>query len=287
MSTYREIPFGYSACTVCDQIIEWLRSRDRPKLKVHGPRGNHCSGSHERGRPWREASGLPSWEEMCDLDKGAALLHVWKRHWEGAGYAREEYPAEYITDPVLRGLPRWAACRHAAEVCGRHEEVRARLGDTEHDRLYDLALKEGQEILDSRKRWGIRYEHGSVLTIDEAAYAHRLITELNAVELLHRDTDGGAWSIVVDARGTETRAELSRTRPGDVAWWDGEWRHVASNTVVYRDFGEHGRNVAVRVVTFVDGLVVEEPPYWITEGNREAWITKVRRRTTVPDGARR
>jgi hypothetical protein len=61
---------------------------------------------------------------MSDLDKGAALMHVWKRNREGGVYARENYPAEYIEHPDLIGLPRDAACHHATAVAGRNDDAR-------------------------------------------------------------------------------------------------------------------------------------------------------------------
>ena len=57
---------------------------------------------------------LPTWDEMSDLDKGAALLHAWKRDWEGPAYAVENYPAEYLENPVLMRLDDREASRHAA-----------------------------------------------------------------------------------------------------------------------------------------------------------------------------
>lgn len=79
---------------------------------------------------------LPTWSEMSDLDKGAALLHLHKREYEGAAYAVEHYPAEYFNDPRLTGLDRQAASQHAAGFA----EDADRLADGEYDRLYNLAL---------------------------------------------------------------------------------------------------------------------------------------------------
>ena len=49
-------------------------------------------------------SELPTWAQMSDLDKGAALLHLHKREWEGADYAEENYPARYFEHPALTSL---------------------------------------------------------------------------------------------------------------------------------------------------------------------------------------
>lgn len=76
---------------------------------------------------------------MSDLDKGAALLHLHKRDWEGAEYAVENYPAEYIEHPALVALNPSEACRHAVSVEDDAERAGALAGD-EYIRLYDLAL---------------------------------------------------------------------------------------------------------------------------------------------------
>lgn len=81
-------------------------------------------------------ASLPGWDEMSDLDKGAALLHIHKRGYEGDEYAVENYPAKYIEDPRLTTLDREDACDHAA----RFEELAEELDGDEHGRLYNLAL---------------------------------------------------------------------------------------------------------------------------------------------------
>jgi hypothetical protein len=86
-----------------------------------------------------ETVKLPAWAEMTDLDKGAALLHLHKRDWEGEGYAVENYPARYFDHPALTALTPLAACRHAVSV----QEDAGRAGALkmpEYERLYDLAL---------------------------------------------------------------------------------------------------------------------------------------------------
>ncbi len=81
---------------------------------------------------------LPTWDNMSDLDKGAALLHDHKRDYEGISYAVENYPARYWDDPRLTALTPTEASAHAAAVCG--DDVLDRIGIDEHDRLYDLTL---------------------------------------------------------------------------------------------------------------------------------------------------
>lgn len=79
---------------------------------------------------------LPTWNEMSDLDKGAALLHAWKRDREGSSYAVEHYPARYFDHPALLALDEKAACHHAAKATKGWRD----LDVTEFDRLYDDAL---------------------------------------------------------------------------------------------------------------------------------------------------
>lgn len=82
---------------------------------------------------------LPTWSELTDLDKGAALLHLHKRDWEGADYAVDNYPARYFDHPALTALSPLNACRHAVSVEDDAELAGALRGE-EYDRLYDLAL---------------------------------------------------------------------------------------------------------------------------------------------------
>jgi len=153
---YREIPAGSSACTACDEIVEHL-SKPRPRvgerrhIKQHGPRDSRCLGGGKPGKPWLEASRLPAWDELTDVDKGNALMFVWKCHWEKSySYAREHYPATFRDHPVLRDLPSNVRCQYAKTVCrgdvsyahqvNTCDVVRKRLGDDEFDLLYNLAL---------------------------------------------------------------------------------------------------------------------------------------------------
>lgn len=82
------------------------------------------------------STDLPTWNEMSDLDKGCAALHLWKREAEGAAYAVEHYPARYLDDQRLKALDPVEASRHAASVRAQATALSA----DEWGRLYDLAL---------------------------------------------------------------------------------------------------------------------------------------------------
>jgi len=157
MTEFRQIDSGFAACAVCDEVVPFCRSLQKMRkpcpIRVHGPRGNRCSGSHQVGRDWVTASHLPTWDEMSDLDKGCALLFTWKVSRERSYiYARDNYPASYREHPLLVALDRKVACRHATAVAydGRDryhpwfvradDAVTERIGRTEYDRLYQLAL---------------------------------------------------------------------------------------------------------------------------------------------------
>lgn len=79
---------------------------------------------------------LPGWDDMSDLDRGAALLHLHKRRWEGVEYAVEEYPVRYFEHSGLLNLDPEEACDHAASLADRE----AVLPPKECERLYDAAL---------------------------------------------------------------------------------------------------------------------------------------------------
>jgi len=79
---------------------------------------------------------LPTWVEMTDLDRGAALLHVWKRDREGSAYAVDHYPVRYFDHPVLLALDTTEACNHASVVAKNWRSMNV----AKFDRLYDLAL---------------------------------------------------------------------------------------------------------------------------------------------------
>lgn len=81
-------------------------------------------------------AALPGWNDMSDLDKGAALMHLAKRENEGGAYAVENYPARFIDDPRLTALDDEDACDHAAKF----EDLVEDMDGDEHERLYNLAL---------------------------------------------------------------------------------------------------------------------------------------------------
>lgn len=81
---------------------------------------------------------LPGWFDLSELDRGAALLHLHKRDWEGAEYAESDYPCRYFDHPSLTALTPLEASRHAAWLGGPYGVPG--LEEAEHDRLYDLAL---------------------------------------------------------------------------------------------------------------------------------------------------
>lgn len=111
----------------------------------NGSRARLSTGESERLNALfdpRRVSDLPSWDEMSELDRGASLLHVWKRKWEGAGYAREHYPARYLVHPRLVGLNPELACRHAVTVARHWDFAVDLLGMDEVERLYYGALVE-------------------------------------------------------------------------------------------------------------------------------------------------
>lgn len=94
------------------------------------------------------SSELPTWDEMSDLDKGAALLHCHKRRVEGNAYAIAEYPANYLEHPDLVALDDETASRHAAAV---GSGKRRTLPVEEYRRLYDGALDEERRRYRERK----------------------------------------------------------------------------------------------------------------------------------------
>lgn len=141
-------------------------------------------------------NALPAWAEMSDLDKGAALLHLHKRDYEGVSYAVENYPCRYLDDPRLTALDAKAASRHAAQFGG---EAEALTGE-EYERLYDAALAEP----DRRRLWGVRRDPGDrVIPVETRARAVDLLTviwpghspgdDAARYALLARDEPGGEW----------------------------------------------------------------------------------------------
>jgi len=142
---------------VCDQDIELrvraLRVGEAPPVRPHGPDDDRCPGSGKPGRTFLEYTGLPGWDDMSDLDKGCALLFVWKVDWERSWlYAKENYPCVYRDAEVLRGLDVDDSCRHAKTVTGGHRAIGERLGPDEYERLYGIALEADRAALARRVR---------------------------------------------------------------------------------------------------------------------------------------
>lgn len=155
------------------------------------------------------------WAEMSDLDKGAALLHLHKRGYEGAGYAVENYPVQYFDDPRLTGLDRRAACRHAATFAREAEQ----LADDDYRRLYELALAEP----DRRCLWAARDDARTVPT-KTREYAVELLTVSwpeNEARLAAMVPSPIWWTPADESK----YALLARDEPG------GEWREVPYQNV--------------------------------------------------------
>jgi hypothetical protein len=134
-------------------------------------------------------TGLPAWDDMSDADKGAALLHVWKRDWEGASYAVANYPCRYLDHPALVALTPREASRHAAGVCGTYDGVWQRLGVEEFDRLYGLVLAEP----DRRRVWATRRGPDSVHPVDSAEEARELLATWAENEARNAAADPPWW----------------------------------------------------------------------------------------------
>ncbi len=139
---------------------------------------------------------LPAWIHLSDVDKGAVLLHLHKREWEGAQYAIEEYPARFFDHPALTDLERREACAFAVSM----RAFANILDQTERTRLYELACDEPAR----RCLWGARGADGylAVVTYYEPSRQPEGARELVAswAELdrpggvvVHRSAPGGDW----------------------------------------------------------------------------------------------
>lgn len=172
--TYREVELGETACTVCDEIVPIKYSArvgigGKLPIWVHGPRGNRCPGGGIPGTGWLVASRLPQWDGLTDLDKGAALMHAWKVHWEASpAYARENYPVRYFDHPELLALDIAVQCRHARAVTSGHNRAFDALGHDERQRLYDLALRE-EEVRRGNSGLSVDSSGNAQLSIDGSA----------------------------------------------------------------------------------------------------------------------
>ena len=159
---------------------------------------------------------LPTWDEMSDLDKGAALLHLHKRDVEGGSYATENYPARYLDDPRLTALEGRDASPHAARFRREAEQ----LDDTEYGRLYDLALAEP----DRRCLWGARNEVGWAVPTPTRDAALELLTvhwpRNHAATIASDNPPQGFNPACLEPDAPSKWELLARDEPG------GEWRPV-------------------------------------------------------------
>ncbi len=94
----------------------------------------------------RPLGALPAWDDLSDLDKGAALLHLHKVDNDGADYATQHYPARFHEHRLLVGLDPVTTSEYAQGLDG---DNRREMGEEwyapapnadEWQRLYDLAL---------------------------------------------------------------------------------------------------------------------------------------------------
>lgn len=93
---------------------------------------------------------LPTWDDMSDFDKGAALRHVYRAsppprghtgaHWD-VRHARRAFPCRYRDDEALTALSPQQASKHAMKVTGGQARIVKRLGMPEYSRLYSLATR--------------------------------------------------------------------------------------------------------------------------------------------------
>lgn len=144
------------------------------------------------------ASGpLPTWDEMSDLDKGAALVHMWKLRWEGN---QEDHPCRYQEHPLLMELSPTAASRHAQEVCGSLDDITYKLGFDEYRRLYNLVVPETEELPEIRVFWGIRFENGNILEFETEGQARETCVPPDVV--VRRTGPVGEWEDVPHEEGT-------------------------------------------------------------------------------------
>jgi hypothetical protein len=145
------------------------------------------------------SDNLPTWDELSDLDKGAVLLHLHKRDYEGISYTVENYPARYLDDPRLTTLDGRAASAHAAQF----RDLTDKLDVDEYERLYDAALAEpdrrclwaAQSGPDHRPTPAKTREYAVDLIVKHWPNSMP-VADRSQFRLLHRDVPGGEWSEV-------------------------------------------------------------------------------------------
>lgn len=100
-------------------------------------RGRHrAEGRARLGMNYRYKD-LPTWDEMSDLDKGSALLHVYRSTW--SRQTRKIMNCKYTDDPALVALNEKERSRHAHHVTGGIQRITSRLGNRETSRLMKIA----------------------------------------------------------------------------------------------------------------------------------------------------
>jgi hypothetical protein len=144
--TYTEIPDGKGKCPECGKIC-YRTWGSNGMLIVHGPRKDRCPGSGKFPVSWLDTTGLPAWESMSDLDRGAALLHAAQRHTLGDLTAVSRYPARYFNDPDLILLSPEIASEHARYVTLSWPAAVTLHGSRTVTRLYQIALAADRERL--------------------------------------------------------------------------------------------------------------------------------------------
>jgi len=123
---FTDIPDGKGKCRDCGRVLT-LTWTGNGALIVHGPRAGRCPGSGRPPVPWLQASGLPGWDDLTDLDKGAAILQA-----RYPGWPHLQPP--YFDHPVLLSLGTGAGHRYAVRTA-----IGRRMPDAEVTRLLNLA----------------------------------------------------------------------------------------------------------------------------------------------------
>lgn len=100
----------------------------------HGKR--RAAGPPRIGRKKRY-KGLPTWDEMGDMDKGAALLHVYRSTW--SRNARKTLYCKYTQDERLVALSEKERSKHAHFVTGGHARAQSAIPPLEYRRLCKIA----------------------------------------------------------------------------------------------------------------------------------------------------
>jgi hypothetical protein len=135
---YTEIPDGKGKCPECGRILYVAYRTGR--VTGHGPLQRRCPGSGQFPVCWHAAAGLPGWEDMSDLDRGAALLHARQRDKIGDLAAIVLYPAVYFDHADLARLAPEIASRHAWSVTLGWPQAISVRGSRAVTRLCRLAL---------------------------------------------------------------------------------------------------------------------------------------------------